>query len=445
MREDNSPRPKFRVGSRFSAAAAVSLAALMPVAACAVLAPEGASRAVSVEVPRVTDLATVPWEGGSEYWAQFPRTADAGWTDPAFFPVAVWHSSISTDADVAWDKGLGINTYIHLDPSTPYHLFEDNDVFWVGSALNDSFTTDARNWVGYTLDDEVDGRFAPKDGLAHLAELRNGLPEDRMAYSNFTHAVISHDMADSDAEAYVNRFTDVASVDMYWYTRSFCDAVPYRAEYLVTINQQSCRSSSSYGAVVEALRTRDAADGALQPLWQFVEMLNGGPIDGPFVRHIEPEELQGAVMNSLIHEARGIVYFIQSLSGPCQAGNATRAAQVAPDFCGAAQVRAAGEINAIIHELAPVLNTQSLVYDVGEGVDAMVKVYGQDLYIFAMLDAGVPPGQRMLTVPTGVAGTRADVLNEDRTIQLDGQGFTDNFAAEHSFHIYRVPLTGGSP
>lgn len=392
------------------------------------------------------DLPRVPWEGGPEYWARFPATADAGWTDPAFFPVVSWFNGISSDEEVRYDRSLGFNTYIGMDPSTPYSLFADNDVYWIGGALNETFTEDSRNWVGTFLDDEVDGRFPPDEARDRLAQLRESAPADRPAYANFTQTVVSRDMTDDDAEALINDYTDVVSVDMYWYTIPFCDWDPYRAVYLLPVEQETCRTASSYGTVVEMLRQRDAADGELQATWQFVEVLNGGPGEGPFLGNIEPDQLRGAVMSSLIHEARGIVYFNQSLSGPCQGGNVIRLSQVQEDFCGAAQVAAAGEVNAQIHELAPVLNTQSYEHDAGPGLDTMLKAHDGYAYLFAMVDGSGPPGERRLDLPAGLAGGEAEVLFEDRTVPVVDGRITDTFTTESTYHVYRIPLEGtGEP
>ncbi len=213
-------------------------------------------------------------------------------------------------------------------------------------------------------------------------------------------------------------------------------------DYLVPVQQPTCRSSSSYGASIEALRRRDAADGRLQAVWQFVELLNGGPGGGPFTRNIEPAELQGAVMNSVIHEARGIVYFNQSLNGPCQGSNLIRLSQVQDNFCGAAQTTAAAEINGRIHELAPVLNTQSYVHDFGPGLDTMLKVHDGNAYVFAMVDGSAGPGERRLALPPGLDGARAQVMFEDREVAITDRTLTDGFAAESAYHIYRIPLGG---
>jgi hypothetical protein len=390
------------------------------------------------------DLPRIPWEGGAAYWKQFAKPNAAGWSDPSFFPIVVWYNGISSDAEAEYDKSLGINTYIGMDKSTPYRLFEDNDMYWIGDKLNSTFTNNSTNWVGDFLDDEVDGRFTPAAGQAHLQNLVHSFGDDgRFKYANFTQMVVSQDMNQAAARQYVNGYTDAVSLDMYWYTIPYCNQTPYRDVYITPVNQANCRTASSYGKMIESLRAQDAADGQLQPVWQFVENLNGGPGPSAPAVYITPGQLEGAVMDSIINEARGIVYFNQSLSGSCQGGSIFRQSQVTKNFCGAAQVAAAKEVNNRIHDLASVINTQSYQYSFGSGLDTMLKTKDGSAYIFAMIDGSSKPGGRTFQLPPGVDGKSVQVLYENRTLPVSTTGtFTDTFANEYSYHIYKVALAG---
>lgn len=393
--------------------------------------------------PTTLDLPRIPWEGGPEHWKQFSAAAAAGWDNPDFFPIVVWYNGVSNDAEAQYDKDLGINTYIGMWEGTDYKLFEDNEIFWIGTKLNKTFTETSTNWVGNFLDDEVDGRFTPEDGRAHLQERSEEVAGNgRFNYANFTQTVISTDGTTADHQAYVNDYTDAVSVDMYWYTIPFCDWSTYRGEaYLNPINKDKCRTASSYGQTMDMLRQRDASDGVLQPLWQFVENLNGGPGEGPFVASITSGQLEGAVMNSIINEARGIVYFNQSFTGPCQGGSLFRQSQMEEDFCGAPQVAAARAVNHRIHSLARVLNTQSYAHSFGAGLDTMLKADNGSAYIFAMVDGTSSPGERTFTLPAGLVGTSVEVIGEDRTLPVAADGtFSDTFEHEYSYHIYRLAI-----
>ncbi|WP_159440569.1 DUF4082 domain-containing protein [Tersicoccus phoenicis] len=395
----------------------------------------------STPAPSALNLPRIPWEGGSAYWKQFSKANAAGWSDPSFFPIVAWYNGISSNREAAYDKSVGINTYIGMDPSTPYSLFRDNGVYWIGGKLNSSFTDASTNWVGNFLDDEVDGRFTPAEGRQYLQNLSDqAVGTGRFRYANFTQMVMSADMNQQDARAYVNNYTDAVSLDMYWYTIPFCSNVPFRQNYILPITQENCRTASSYGTTMKALRQQDATDGKLQAPWQFVELLNGGPGEGPFTANVSADQLKGAVMASVINEARGIVYFNQSLSGPCQGGSLIRQAQTTSGFCGADQVRAASEVNNQIKSLAPVLNTQSYQYSFGSGLDTMLKSYNGDAYVFAMIDGKSSPGSRTFRLPSEFSASSVEVVGENRSIPVSGGVFTDGFANESSYHIYRVKL-----
>ena len=391
----------------------------------------------------VLDLPRIPWEGGSAYWKQFRAADAAGWDNPSFFPIVVWYNGVSSDAEAKYDKSLGINTYIGMWEGTDYSLFKDNGIYWIGDKLNSTFTDASTNWVGNFLDDEVDGRFTPAEGRAHLQALKDEVAGNgRFNYANFTQIVMSTDGSQADHQAYVNNYTDAVSVDMYWYTIPFCDWQPYRGDsYLDPINKGNCRTASSYGKTMDMLRKQDATDGKLQPLWQFVENINGGPGEGPFVANITGGQLKGAVMNSVINEARGIVYFNQSLSGTCQGGSIFRQSQVTSNFCGASQVAAAKAVNNQIQALAPIVNTQSYRYSFGAGLNTMLKTYNGSAYVFAMIDGSSTPGDRTFTLPAGVRGASVEVVGESRTLPVGPNGtFRDAFANEYSYHIYRIVL-----
>lgn len=386
-------------------------------------------------------LPLVPWEGGSEYWKKYEKADRAGWSDPAFFPIVAWYDSASNASEIDFDKKLGINTYIGMPDTVDSQLLDDGDMYWIGGALNETFTSKTTSWVGHFLDDEVDGRFPPEEGKAHLASRKDAAPGGLFSYANFTYMVLENDLDPKVSSAYVNDYTDVVSVDKYWYSIPHCSAEPYRDVSLLPIEQESCRSSSSYGTVMKALRQRDAEDGKLQPLWQFVENLGGTDQPQNFSGYIQAAQIQGAVMSSIINEARGIVYFNQSFSGPCQSSNVFRSAQVVPDFCGQQQVQAVKQVNQRIHRLAPVINTQTLQWDFGDDTSTMLKVHDGYAYLFSMTDGQAGPGTRQFQWPASVAGHTAEVLFESRKVTIDSdRQMSDNFPSESTYHIYKVKI-----
>lgn len=422
-----------------SATSTASAAASTTPAASATPAPEAAPLADTDGTVGDLDLPRIPWEGGSKYWGQFRNANKAGWVKDDFFPVAVWWNGFSNDAEAQYDKSLGINTYVEMDPSANYKNFEKNGMFWIGPKLNETFTDDSTNWVGNFLGDEVDGRFEPAEGLAQMrAGQAKGKQGPRFNYANFTGLMVSSYFKKADAEAYMAT-TDAASMDMYWYTVPFCNWDNYNEDYYIfKVPQAHCRTSASYGKVVEGMRTRDAADGKLQPLWNFIELsdpnLPGQKSYGP----IKPAQIKGAAMSSVINEARGLIYYNQDY-GNCSAGSLVRQNQYDKNFCAKEQVEAMGEVNNFLHKMAPVLNTQSYKWDFGKGLDTMLKSKDGNAYIFAMIDGNDHAGSRTFTLPSELKGKKIEVVDENRSITPNANGtFTDTFASESTYHVYKV-------
>ena len=70
-------------------------------------------------VAKTLSYSRVSWEGGSNYWAQFPKAATAGWTNTNFFPITIFYGK-ADPTYVASLKDAGINTFAppEHDPST---------------------------------------------------------------------------------------------------------------------------------------------------------------------------------------------------------------------------------------------------------------------------------------------------------------------------------------
>lgn len=388
----------------------------------------------------VESLERVPWEGGPAYYKQFENASD--WTNPDFFPIGLWYGSFDTKAQVLWDKSLGINFYTGgLWKESAFETLESTGMYWVGGKVNDGFDASSKNWPGQITDDEVDGRFSdPADGRTYLQGLEDKLRgHGQFLYGNYTQMVAGPDLPLADQEMYVNDYTDVVSLDMYLYTVPFCDWEPYRGDlYANAIPQSTCRTASSYGRMTDSLRTRDASDGKLQPIWNFIEVLNGAGDEKSHIREIAPDEVKGAAMASVINEARGIVWFQQSFGGECQTTQPLRNAQDQGEgFCGKEQVAAMSEINSLIQALAPVLNTQSYNWDFGHRTDTMLKVKDGAAYVFAMADGG--SGERSFVMPEGFSDL-VEVVGEGRELMIRGGKFTDDFAAESSYHVYKIAV-----
>lgn len=398
-------------------------------------------------------LPRVPWEGGSAYWSQFSMAAAAGWNNPNFFPIGIDPAPFSSSEEVLWDKSKGINFYCGgLSQWCPWSLLQQHGMFYIGdhySSVSDGqMPANFPNLIGYRLGDETDGIYPnPQDGydfLNNFIQQHGNRTDGRFMYNNYTQMCCIDNWAPK--YNYINNFTDTVSIDMYWYT--IPNSSFNQNTYVSSVNgPANPRSATSYGAMVRGLRQVDDMDSKKQPIWMFIENLYGGPGDNEdpskFVRYIEPGEIKGAVMSSIINEARGIVWFNAAMNAPADkypVGNVIRQAQVNSNFFGIPQVTAMGEINNQVQSLAPIINTQSYVWNFGSNLETMLKTHNGFAYIFAMCANNSSPGSRTFTLPAGITGTQVQVVDESRNLSISGGAFSDTFAAEYTYHIYKVAL-----
>jgi hypothetical protein len=425
--------------------------------------------------PQALPLPKVPWEGGPAYWDQWASTKP--WTNPAFFPIGVWNESVVKQSDVDLDKAAGLNTYVGLVNTSIPSLIKSAGMWAVSEA---PLAGQGSENVGWLIDDEVDMIYGPgydkwngtngwgncvstpgangHCGYSVLATKRGVLPQDgRPFYANFGKGIVfwqdttkcapntpgpCQPPANSEAGQFLNGgFTDWFSDDNYWYTdNDLCSGSqggqlmpgkgPLDESGGHALTPEQCHRASNYGLTIDKVRELDAADGRLQPVWAFVEV--GHPFTDDRGSAITGPQIQGAVMSSLIHGARGLIYFNHSFGGPCQSQHDLR------DACGAAVRPAVTAINQQITALAPVLNTQSYQWTFNPDLDTMLK-RGPDgsFYIFAMQKTG-NSGDYTFTLPAGITPSKATVLDEDRAVTISGGKFTDSFAAENSYHIYKI-------
>ncbi|MEV0623159.1 hypothetical protein AB0I81_58280 [Nonomuraea sp. NPDC050404] len=392
------------------------------------------------------DLPRVPWEGGPKYYAGYGAPAAAGWTDPAFFPIGVWFESVLEERDIRLDKEAGLNTYIELTGNSNMELVRKHGMHAItGKPLPGM----GKETVGYLITDEADmfagpgdgvwsGKFAgegkpcipdkPPCGYTAMRTLKDKLPKNdgRLHYANFGKGIAMWE-TDEQARKFVNSYTDAMSTDIYWYTDANICA---EAEHFLGLPRDRCPRAANYGRTVDRSRELDAMDGRLQPVYAFIEV--GWP--GQNGRQaITPDQLGGAVMNALIHEARGIVYFNHSFGGPCISQHVLR------EPCNKDIRAAVTELNRRIASLAPVLNTQSFAHTFESRLDTMLKEHDGSYYVFATVGEEAAPGSYALRLPDALASaTSAEVLFENRTVPIRDGAVSDTFERLDSYHIYKI-------
>lgn len=409
------------------------------VTAAALLATAAIVTATLVSAARpdtsALDLPTKPWWGGASYYSAFPKAAASGWDDPTFFPIAVFFGK---PADAPRLASLGINTYMGAEhDGSPISTVTDAGVSvlaqpeWSTAEIGD----DARV-VGWHVSDECDmglsgcdspdgesGSLAVQRGYVDALRARD---DGRFLQANFGNGVLGSFWSPTTMPQHV-ALMDVTSVDKYAYTsphvRDLLSASPFWPAGRET------RSASAYGWLQERMASFMDPDAA-KPNWVFVEtarpMLSE---DGAST--ITPAEIRSAVWSALIHGAAGIAYF--------QHNNDPACGMYSLLDCSSELADAVAAINAQVQDLAPVLNSPSYVWAAGDGVDAAVKAWQGDAYLFVSADGS---GEQEMRLPPGTGG-EIEVIGEDRTLRADRDGvFRDEFAGDGTVHLYRVAIGG---
>lgn len=147
-----------------------------------------------------------------------------------------------------------------------------------------------------------------------------------------------------------------------------------------------------------------------------------------------PEQVRAEVWMSLVRGSQGIVYF---------------AHQFEPNFVEAGFLRVPPMLemitrtNAQIQRLAKVLNSPSLdgrvvvKTDVPEAVvECLVKEDDEALYVFAVNMRGIAT-QANFRISNAKGLTEASVIDENRSIKIDGDSLSDSFDP-WGLHLYRI-------
>jgi hypothetical protein len=377
-------------------------------------------------------LPTEAWWGGPDYYAKWDNAAKSGWTDPSFFPLAVFFGKPSHAAELA---AIGINTYMGAehDGSSVSMVTGEGISLLAQSEWTDAELADDPLVVGWHVSDECDMGLSGCDsarGEAGSLEIQAGYAaalrakaDGRFLQANFGNGVLGSHWSPDTMDDHL-ALMDVSSVDKYAYTSPHVQDLLLDSPWWPA--GKSPRSAGAYGWLQDRMESF-MSPAASKPNWVFVETAM------PFLTEdgaatITLDQIRGAAWNGIIHGAGGIAYFQHNNDG-----------------CGTYSLLTCGEelrdgvaaLNGEISRLAPVINSPSYRWTFGEELDTALKAHAGYAYIFAMTDGGA--GERTFALPTGLSGS-VDVVGEDRTIGVTNGSFTDRFGAEDSVHIYRVVI-----
>jgi hypothetical protein len=385
-------------------------------------------------------------DGGQDYYRNFKNGLPA---DPAFFPIAVWFESVLDKGNIALDTEAGLNTYVELTANSDLQLVRASGMYAIP-------TFESPNASGFALSDEVDMWAGPgstawtgkypgegplctpeesKCGYTVQKERRAVSPPGTMLYANYGKGVAFW-LSDEESVEFFKGIQDVVSADTYWFTDpSICAKGEGGAiiGYTRDLTPDECRLAANYGWTIERIRTLQKA-GNTTPIWAFVEA--GHPFkDSANATTITAPQIRAAVWSSLIHGARGVIYFNHNFGGDCISQHVLR-------DCGAQVRPTVTALNQQITKLAPVLNSPFLdgATTATGPVDTTTKLHDGKVYIFAGANKSTG-GPATFHIKCG--GSTAVVLDEDRTLPIVDGTFTDTFSDGNAVHLYSIE-GGGS-
>ncbi|MEU7531988.1 hypothetical protein AB0A74_40070 [Saccharothrix sp. NPDC042600] len=408
----------------------LALAALLTAAACEAEA-----------APPQPQAPPAPVVDYYKKWANGPNPTG----DPNVFPITVWMQDPSgVENGVKLGKaypGIGIGTGLGLWEDEWWYLRREGliETDWrvyvdpkrVDTVLGDQ--GHEHNYVGYLVADEPDmnkvygdvfhPEMQPSAILAKSDETRAKDPS-RPTYINFgvwmgtPGGSVGYGYVEKSYEEDMKTYcsaADIASADYYGWTH------PDRGDRV---------GAFSYGEVIDTMRKWCGPD---KPLYGFVE--TGHP--HTHGETIEPDQVESAVWNTILHGATGINYFAHSFY--TEGKGEYSSVLTRPEIT--AKVKA---VNARLQALAPVLNAASLPgvtakSDNGIPVSVLHKQAQDAKWVIAQTDGNtsVPrSGAARVEISVPVRSGTATVVDENRTVSIENGKIVDDFGP-YQVHVYR--------
>lgn len=347
--------------------------------------------------------------------------------DPGFFPIGVW---LQSPARAPTYKAIGINTFVglHEGPTEP-QLAE--------LAKHNMFAVAAQNEVGLTSRN----RNVIK-GWLHIDEPDNAQPTGPGKWGACIPAAEvvrqTRAMKTRDGTRPVLLNFGQGVVNEYWIGRGPCtgDQVYYgiAAEgagilsfdiYPVSAKEPQVKDKLEY--VARGVTRLYKLASSQQSVWAILETTSLNP-----PARVTADQLRSTVWMSLIHGAKGIVYFVHEFTPAFREDAIFRYGEIVDEV---------KRTNGLIASLAPVLNSPDVIGKVTiqatAPIAAMVKQHNNVLYVFAAGMTSAPARSRISI--DGINRATADVVGENRNAPIS-QGVMEEFFTGYGVHIYAIPL-----
>ncbi|MBU6401410.1 MAG: hypothetical protein KGS61_13925 [Verrucomicrobia bacterium] len=356
------------------------------------------------------------------------------WSDPNFFPIAVW---LQSPGNAARYRAAGFNSYVGLwrGPTEEQLTTLKQAGMRLICGQNEVALRhrDDPTIIGWMHGDEPDNAQSRRGGgygppippeqiLAEYEQMQRADSTrpvmlnlgQGVAWDNW-HGRGVRSRHPEDYPRYVQG-CDIASFDIY------------------PVNGESPEVANKLWLVADGVTRLVGWCGSSRLVWNCIECGRIGEVD----RQPTPQQVRCEVWMSLIHGSRGLIYFVH---------------QFKPQFREAAlldhpeMLAEVTELNRQITELAPVLNSPSLpaAAEVASAnpevpIDFTMKRRNGVSYLFAVaMRDGSTTGT--FVIREGPRSGSVRVLGENRGLPLRDGRFSDHFAA-WDVHLYRIEAGG---
>lgn len=380
---------------------------------------------------------------GAEYnQASFTNTLPS---DEDYFPIGVWLASVVDQGNLDLDLEVGINTYVELTANSDIQRAMD-----AGMSVLSSSASEIAN--AYVMPDEVDmwggagdsswtGNYPGQGDICQPSTDSCGFtiqstaasiaPDRQMIYANFGKGVTFWEDNETAAK-FVNHYSDIVSADNYWFTDpNICgqDEGGTLFSPAKVLTPSECRNAANYGWTVDRMQSLVSPKGS-KPVWSFVEL--GHPASEPDAPTITEDQIVASVWSSLVHGARGIIYFNHSFNGECPTQNVMR-------DCGTELRSTLIQLNATITSMAKVLNAPDVVagVQVTGQVDYAVK-YLEDTVLVLVTHSADGDGKFSVNVPCSDATNVASDTGSDGTAKLRNASFSDTLSPDSPIDTFAI-------
>ena len=420
----------------------------------------GANYWLQPEVSATLPVSYQAIDGGTSYYTSngFTNAANAGWDAPTV-PVLVDYGFYSGNSTATF-KALGLNAVHRVTSDTDLSVLRAAGI-QVLQGTGDSPSNTGTETVGWHI--EEPGAWSDvqsQAGIAYARGLSGRFLQVSGTFNQFVYGAPSGTpggtmqsfMTDAISTA-GNAHLNIPGDGLYWFAASgqsggqSAGGLTYLGG---TATADQMARGSNYGDMVDMIRTWLTTYPA-PIIAPYIENTDG--LVGTGGRLITPPEMNWAVWSSLIHGARGVIYFGTTNNyGATSTFGFPTTIQGGQSISIYAQAQAT---NALIANLAPVINSPFALNYVSatplgyvfpvpfavwtNGIDVMAKYYQGQYWIFACTRASETATNISATFTTNSTYTGpVTVVGENRTVQANNGVFSDTFANAWTVHIYQV-------